>query len=219
MRTVICCLIMFCSTSMKAQLDSKVDSISNELCLYLKSLQGSDSTILYTLYDKQWESFLKTVDEHKLEKVEQVLFFRLQRNCVAFSDLLNRLDGGSDYFIMKETKPESVISPEQIRAFKQQNLFYYYENNDAMTHVLIEDGYWIESFPDQTVSKLYIEWIGETTFKLVFIDSDNLMKSNFSQEGDEYYYEILNQGEDYYTLIVYIPGQDRYYQFKLFYFQ
>ncbi len=81
----------------------------------------------------------------------------------------------------------------------------------------MEKGKWTDFFSDKTFSKLTYDWISETEFELVFIESNNETRSNFSVKGDKYIYQVLTKENNFYLMTVNIPGQDTFEKFKLYY--
>ncbi len=80
----------------------------------------------------------------------------------------------------------------------------------------METGYWTDSFSNKTFSKLTCNWINDTEFELVFIESNNETRSNFSVAGDKYIYQVLSKEKDFYLLSVNIPGQKTFEKFKIY---
>ena len=81
----------------------------------------------------------------------------------------------------------------------------------------MEKGNWTDSFSNNSLSKLTYNWINETEFELLFLESDNETRSNFSVKGDKYIYQILSKENGFYLMTVNIPGQETFEKFKMYY--
>lgn len=195
-----------------------VDSVSVEMCDYLKTIEISNDTLkINALYEDMLYPYLGTLEESKTQKVSQQIYYRLQRNCVEFRDLLDRLEPPKEAVTRITKKPKSTISKKELETFKKRKDFYYFEVSGDTTHVIMEDGSWTDLFVDETVSKLTYEWINDTEFKLVFVESDNESRVNFSVKGDQYVYKVLSKKANLYNLSVNIPGQKTYEMFKIYF--
>ena len=196
----------------------EIDSVSNVMCDYLKKLKTKNDTLkIKSLYENQLYPYLGKIDESKVDKVGDQVYYRLQRNCVEFRDLLDRLEPPKEEITRITKKPKPEISEMELKEFKNQKKFYYFEVDGDTTNVLMEIGYWTDSFSDKTFSKLTYNWINETEFELVFIESNNEMRSNFSVKGDKFIYQVLSKGKDFYLMSVNIPGQKTFEKFKIYY--
>lgn len=196
----------------------EIDSVSNVMCDYLKKLKTKNDTLkIKSLYENQLYPYLGKIDESKVDKVGDQVYYRLQRNCVEFRDLLDRLEPPKEEITRITKKPKPEISEMELKEFKNQKKFYYFEVDGDTTNVLMEIGYWTDSFSDKTFSKLTYNWINETEFELVFIESNNEMRSNFSVKGDKFIYQVLSKGKDFYLMSVNIPGQNTFEKFKIYY--
>jgi hypothetical protein len=169
------------------------------------------------MYQNQLYPYLGTIDESKVEKVAEQVYYRLQRNCVEFMDILNRLEPPKEETTRTNKKPKSKITDVELKEFKKQKKFYYFEVAGDTTDVLMENGYWTDSFSDGTFSNLTYKWISETEFELVYIESNNETRSNFSVQGDQYIYQVLSKGADFYLMSLNIPGQETFEKFKMYY--
>ena len=196
----------------------QIDSVSYVMCSYLRNLDIKNDTLkLNTLYEKQVFPYLGGIDEALAPKVGQQLYYRLQRNCVDFRALLDRLDPPKEAPTRLTEKPKSGISKKELKEFKEQRRFYYFEVSGDSTSVLMDKGKWTDSFSDKTNSYLDYNWINDTEFELVFIESNNETRSNFSAKGDKYVYQVLAKEPNYYLMSVNIPGQETFEKFKMYF--
>ncbi len=89
------------------------------------------------------------------------------------SNLLDRLKPPKETVTRIKEKPKPEISKKQLKEFKNQRKFYYFEVTGDTTKVIMEKGNWTDSFSDKTFSKLTYNWINETEFELVFLNKHN----------------------------------------------
>ncbi|WP_430405732.1 hypothetical protein [Fluviicola sp.] len=218
MKKTLIILLIGISNGTFSQTIKEIDSVSNLMCDYLKKLKTKDDTLkISLLYQNQLSPYLGTIDESKVEKVAEQVYYRLQRNCVEFMDILNRLDPPKEETTRTNKKPKSKLTVLEIKEFTTQKKFYYFEVNGDTTNVLMENGYWTDSFSDGTFSNLTYKWISDTEFELVYIESNNETRSNFSVQGDQYIYQVLSKGADFYLMSLNIPGQETFEKFKIYY--
>lgn len=201
-----------------SQTITEIDSMSNVMCDYLKNLEIKNDTLkIKSLYEKQLYPYLGKIEQSKTQKVGQQVYYRLQRNCVEFRNLLDKLEPPKEAVTRITEKPKSKISKKQLKEFKKQKKFHYFEVAGDTTKVIMEQGKWTDTFANKTFSKLTYNWISETEFELFFIESNNETRSNFSVRGDTYIYKVLSQEDGFYLMTVNIPGQKTFEKFKLYY--
>lgn len=201
-----------------SQTIEKVDSVSYIMCDYLENIDSSNDTLKMTsFYEEQFYPFLHTVGEEDIQKVGNQLWYRLQKNCVEFRNLLDRLDPPKDGHKRLTKKPKSKIKKKDLNAFKNQKEFYYFEASGEKTKVIAMDGIWLDLFSDSTFSKLTYNWINKTEFELVYIESNNETRSNFSIKGDTYMYQVISKEDNYYILSLNIPEQNAYETIRMYY--
>jgi len=218
MKNILILFLIGISNISFSQTMTEIDSVSFVMCEYLKQSDiKNDGAQLQALVEKQLIPYLKKGEQSKAEKVGQQVYYRLQRNCVEFRNLLDRLEPPKEKVVRITEKPKSEISKRQLKEFKKQKEFYYFEVLGDTTTVLMDNGFWTDSFTDKTFSNLSYKWISKKEFELVFIKSDNETRSNFSVKGDKFVYQVLAQEENYYLLSVNIPGQKVFEKIKLYY--
>jgi hypothetical protein len=218
MKKILIILLIGITNSIFSQSITEIDSVSNLMCNYLQKLEIKNDTLKFNiLYEKQLYPYLGKVEQSKTQKVGQQVYYRLQRNCVEFRNLLDRLEPPKEAVIRLTKKPKPEISKKQIKEFKKQTEFLYLEVARDTTKILMENGKWTDSFSDKTFSKLTYNWINETEFELVFIESNNEARSNFSVKGDKYIYQVLSKEVEFYSMSVNIPGQKTFEKFKMYY--
>jgi hypothetical protein len=218
MKKTLIILLIGISNITFSQTMTEIDSVSYEMCDYLKNLDIKNDTLkINTLYEKQLYPYLGKFEQSQTQKIGQQVYYRLQRNCVEFRNLLDRLEPPKEAVTRITEKPKPEISKKQLKEFKNQKEFYYFEVAGDTTRVKMEKGKWTDSFSDNTTSNLTYNWINETEFELVFMESNNETRSNFSVKGDKYIYQILSKKDGYYQMTVNIPGQETFEKFKMYY--
>lgn len=220
MRYYVVFLLFLGASPVFSQTIIEIDSVSSVLCIELeKTHDVSNDTIRYNnLIETQINKYLGTVEAKNVDRVGRTLYYRLQRNCQEFVELLDRLHPGKKNEIKRVvTKPKSTISKKDLKLFKKTDSFFYYEVNGDRVDLTMSEGKWEDSFKDQTTSKLDYEWISETDFLLTFIGSDNDLRKNFSVPGDQFLYSVISKEKDYFILTVKIPSHTKYDEIKLYY--
>ncbi|MBC8757245.1 hypothetical protein H2O64_21425 [Kordia sp. YSTF-M3] len=218
MKNIVLLFLIGMSNLAFSQTMTQIDSISNIFCDYLKQSDIKNDTLkINTLYEKQFYTYLRNVESSKVDKVGNQLYYRLQRNCLEFRELLDRLEPPKEAVVRITEKPTPEISRKQLKEFKNQKKFYYFEVAGDTTKVVMKDGFWTDSFTNKTYSKLTYNWINDTEFELIFIESNNESRSNFSAKGDKFVYQVLSKEEDFYFMSVNIPGQKTFDKFKIYY--
>ncbi len=210
-------IVLLISTFSFAQ-HKNIDILTDEMCLSFKNNERlSDSVRITILNEKFIIPYLNQFSEAEKPSIIDQLYFRFQKNCKEFVDYLYRIDPPKkDDWKKLDSRPDIVITEKELDDFKNQHNFYYFEWEGEKTTVEISKKYWTETFADQTKSKLYFKWVSRNQFELEFIESNNAGRKNFSKKGDKYFYEIVSKENDYYWILVTIPGQQQLLMFKLF---
>src|SRR5690606_16295768 len=132
-------------------------------------------------------------DERTHREIMTNMYYRLQRNCREFAIILDRLAENQGDWACVESKPATALNKKTCRGFMQHKKYSYLEASGERVNVVVDGGYWYESFPDGTYSRCAFKWVTDCEFELEFIESDNRSRKNFSTRGDRYRYQILNQ--------------------------
>lgn len=220
MKKITCILLWItCSATVFSQTITQIDSVSQSMCLYLNKMDiKNDSLAVNSLYNNMVIPYLNTFETSKMDKIGQQVYYRLQRNCVEFRELLDRIAPPKESVSRLDYKPKSEVSKVDLQKLKNAKRLYYFEVSGDTTQVLIKDGKWLETFADDTYSNLDMKWITNTEFQLVFNSSNNETRSNFSVRGDAYVYQVLTKEDNYYVVSVNIPGQPIYEKLKIYYY-
>lgn len=215
--SVVTALIL-CSSYTKAQSIQQIDSVAAMMCDHLKDLKvKNDTARLEYLYKSQLYPYIATVERAKSREVGNRVYYRLQRNCTTFSELLDRLEPPKEAQQRVTIKPTPSISAQDISEFKNKENFYYFEVNGDTTLVHMKDGKWKDQFTDQTTSNLDYTWLNDYEFELTYLHSNNEGRSLFSAPGDTYIYQLLDKKDTYYEMSLNIPSQKVYVKFKLYF--
>lgn len=194
------------------------DKIADEMCSNFRQNENlSDSARIKILNEKYIIGYLNSFPQAKRKEKGQNLYFRFQKNCQDFREYLHRVNPAqNDYWVRLSERPKIYITDSQIKEFKNSKNFYYTESAGEKTKVKTDKKYWKETFADGTYSKLFFNWIDVNKFELEFIESSNNGRKNFSKKGDKYVYEVIGKENNYYWILVEIPGQSELLKFKLF---
>jgi hypothetical protein len=211
-------IICLSSAFAKAQTMKQIDSVATMMCDHLKDLKiANDTARIEYLYKSQLYPYLETVERSKMQTTGSKIYYRMQRNCTAFSELLDRLEPPKEAVERLTVKPVPTITNAEAETFRNRSRFFYYEVNGDTTTVSMNEGKWQENFTDNTFSKLDYTWLNDTEFELAFIESNNEGRMLFSLAGDKYVYQLLAVKDGYYDMTVHIPGQQVYSKFRLYY--
>jgi len=220
MKHLFLSLVVIVVLKSQGQTIQQIDSLTHEFCDFVTNSQlNTDQKKLEVLNNNMIIPYLRKLKDADTEKVFQQIFFRLQRNCLEFSLLLERLEPetkGEKPERLRE-KPKTQLTVPQIEEFKKRTKFYYVEHDGTKTKVNIKAEKWEDKFKDKTFSRLTMRWIGQAEFQLEFIESDNLTRKNMSVPGDLYNYQIISKEDKFYWLSYNVPGQEIYTKFKLYF--
>lgn len=197
-------LIPFYSLS---QSDKDIDGLCDKICVSIeKSTASSDEEKVAAAFEENMISF---IEFHELTVVDELLdkvYYRLQKRCPIFVDILTTanqtLENGDWEFI--EKSPKITLTKKEARSFAKEKSLYYFEADRKKTFVSIKGGKWIETFSDGTTSTLKFKWTGDTTFDLIFIESNNETRKNFSNPGDVYSYTLTSKEDGFYYFVAHL---------------
>jgi len=188
-----------------------------DLCNEFKQkTEKADTILIQEAYEKVVMPYLDKWPEEKRDSVSRSIYFRLQKECPEFIQLLHRLDPMDSEEVKFFDKPQkSVISDKELQEFKDEKYFYYLANF-VTTYLIIDNGLWFEFLEDKTYSKNLMQWDDRNKFTLTFVESNNLEKKAYSREGDQYHYEIISKENDWYWIQMAEPGGNRFMHFKIY---
>lgn len=202
---------------LSAQTIQEIDSMTFEFCDFIKESQLSDQKKLDVLQDNLIIPYIRKFKNANAEQVFNQIFFRMQRNCLEFELLLDRLYPNPEQLERTKTKPECKLSNDELLQFKKIKKFYYTEHDGTKTKVRIEDGKWKERFKDKSYSRLHMRWMNESEFELEFIESNNFTRKNLSIPGDKYFYYVISKESNYYWVAYSSPNKEQFVKFKLYF--
>lgn len=206
------------SNLLTAQDQNKRDSIVNLICkTIVENRTDDDTTRVNIAFEKYLYNFLATYNETEREEVFTNIYYRLQRNCLEFKKILQKLIPNQGDWEMLTEKPTSKVTAQDCREFKQKRYYYYLEANGSKTRVEIHEGFWTDTFTDSTYSKLKFKWLNDCEFEIEFIESNNESRKNMSKKGDTYRYSIIDRKENYYDMVLEVVGAGQLSRFKMYY--
>jgi hypothetical protein len=211
-------ILLTISTVIFGQTEKQTDSLISVMCKSIKNNERlKDSTRLILVYGEHLFPFVERYDEKEREKITEKIYYRFQRNCRDFSDLLDRLNPPSEYWEKVADKPKSKLTKKQCQDFLKHKNYTYPDSNGDTVNLVIDKGLWTDNYKNGTYSKLKFKWINDNEFEIEFIESNNSIQSQFSKKGDKYIYQIIDKADDHYLMSVQVPGTEGYYLFHMGY--
>lgn len=199
------------------QENHKIDSISMEICLSVNSNPDlSDSELVTLIQNEHLSPYLKTQNINDQDSILNHILLRSEKLCSEYSALTFRINENKGDWILLSQKPESRLDEYLCMQFFENNSYYYLEPTGDKVNLEIKDGFWTDTFIDNTYSELKLIETANCEFEIQFIRSNNEMRKNFSKVGDRYRYQILDYENDKYYMSVEIPGQEQYFKFILY---
>ena len=213
----LCVCIIGCTNRPKLNKDLLVTSICN-------SFQNDDSIEpdsikVVRIFKRDLAPYLQGISDDSAAALTNFIYVRLQRDCVAFKDISDRLNGGlknSDWSDV-DIEPESEINEKESAAFFKLQHLKYRELNGDTVRASMTDSTWEDLFADGTYSRLSLSKINKSEFVITFIESNNKSRRNFSKPGEQYRYKILKKNDGYYSMFMQAVGSKIKLLFKLYY--
>jgi hypothetical protein len=202
-----------------AQKEAITDKLLQDICKSINERpEDSDSARVTSAFEKHLRPVLAKMNEKELEETYDLVFYRLQRLCLSFSNILTRNSPASkgDWQQVSE-KPASVLKSDVCRELLSHKKLTYLEVTGDTVLMDIRDGFYTDRFVDGTWSKLKFKWIGDCEFEIEFIESTNESRKNFSRPGDKYRYQLLSKHESYYAVSVQSVGREGYMTFRIYF--
>lgn len=211
--------IIFNINVLHSQSIQQIDSISKRMCESISGLKEyKDDVKITMLFQKHLPIFflnLNISSQSMADSISTRIYYRLQKNCDSFRNILTELEINKSDWIKIDEKPKSIVSSKDFAKFVKQSKFYYKEYNGKIVNVIISENIWTETFEDNTTSILEFKKKSDYEFELIFIKSTNSMRSNLSIKGDKYNYGIYKIDNGVYS--VWILNNDKTYSgFKLY---
>ena len=220
MKNYFTCLLFMISTIIFCQnIDEKRDLLIQNLCNILSKNKNLDDLARINLVnqDANLIKYFKDLPKDKIEAEEEALFYRFQKNCKEYADLIkNYSEKNTENWVSINYLPQSTINESDFKLIKKSSEFYYFDYEGNKTIVKIENNNWIEYFIDESFSKLKLHWLNNNDFNLEFIESNNSMKKSFSRKGEIYQYRILSKENDYYWVVYYNNDLSNIVKFKFY---
>jgi hypothetical protein len=216
-KTIKITLILF-TVNLYSQSQVQKDSIVTEICKTIKvDKHLNDSIRIENSYLKHLYPYLNKFPENERENIGISIYYRLQKNCKDFLEILDRNNPAKGDWKVLDKKPKILIDKLTSQSLKNFSKFRYFESaNGDIIQVILKNGFWTEYFLDSTYSKLKFNWIDDFKFEIEFIESNNESRKNFSKIGDKYIYEIFNKKDNYFELLIEYPNSDKYLTFKIY---
>ncbi|HLP39803.1 hypothetical protein [Lacibacter sp.] len=214
---IISALFVF-SLRSQSQVMINIDSLTEKMCTTFKTEKlDNDSLRVMNMFSKHLTSYASKLTEQELDSIFSKCFFRLQLSCNEFKIALEQQDINKGDFSAVDTLLQSLATQNECSAFFKTQKFMYLEPTGDTTHVLMTKNSWTDHFKDGTISRLSLVRTNDYDFELTFIESTNFTRKNLSNAGDKYHYRILEKKENYYIMLLSIPGNSRRYKFKMYF--
>jgi hypothetical protein len=169
-------------------------------------------------YARHIYPLLENLSEAKQNEIFDFVFFRMQRQCKEFMDILQKTTEQKGDWKEVESNPELKLTRDACREFSTRSDYYYLEASGDSVKVLLGKNSWQESFIDGSYSKLKFYWVSDCEFELEFIESNNTIRKNFSNKGDKYRYQLFDKSKNLYNISVEVVGMKSGFEtFKLYF--
>jgi len=111
------------------QTDAQKDSIINVMCEFLKrNSEINDSSRIMLTYNTHFYPFLNKFKEQERQEIGTNVYYRFQKNCVEFKELLDMLEPLKNDEIVVVVKPKPKLQKDVCKQFNQQKHLYYLES-------------------------------------------------------------------------------------------
>ena len=215
---LIIALFIFAKTA-NCQEEKITDQLLQQICNSIDSNKSdNDSIKVFQAFEKHLLPVMKDMDQAEAREAWEKTLIRLQRVCISFKKILDKMDPNtrSDWREV-DSKPLPSVDKSVCRDFSKLKNFTYLERSGDTVHLTIDNGFWTDHFKDGTYSKLKVRWKTDCELEIEFIESNNVIRKNFSKPGDKYSYQVLSKGDGFYLMSAEIVGQNRFLTFKLYY--
>ncbi|MFV8374727.1 hypothetical protein [Flavobacterium sp. LB1P71] len=213
-------IISFLSNSLSAQTIQQIDSVATKMCESLSGLKNIKDDVQVTMvFQKHLPDFYRRFNiqsQNIADSISDKIYYRIQRNCSAFLDLLNKLEENKSDWHKLSQKPKSLISKINCNTVLKGGNYYYKEYDGKIVNVLVNSNTWTETFEDNTKSNLVIHPKENCEFELEFVESNNETRKNFSVKGDIYNYGFYDIHDGIFDIWVLSKNDNAIYAFKLY---
>lgn len=205
-------VLLFTSGQMVCQTDKQIDSLATQLCKTLeKNVNLTDSIRIQSSYEAHLPQFIKKFPQDSDDAFDALMnkiFYRYQKNCKLVVELIKNNSKMHGDWKSLSSKPKNTVSKTKCRELDKLKKFYYIMPDGDRVNVSIDNGLWHEDFEDGTFSKLEFKWTSDCEFEIIFIESNNLSRKNFSSKGEVYHYGIYSEtGKDYFIWVNDVNGK------------
>lgn len=220
MRKILLTLLCFQCTLSIGQTISQLDSLTYKMCesfdtyKTLKEQERIDKVVQEHI--PQFYQKFKVSSQKVADSIGERIFFRLQRNCNTFIEIMGKQEENKSDWTIENEKPKTEIASKECTNFYKGGNFYYKEYDGKIVNVVMTKSTWTETFEDQSFSKLVFIPKPNCEFDLEFIESNNNSRKNFSVKGDRYPYGLYKFSEGIYYVWTYSDQDKKYYGFRLY---
>ncbi|MFD2892804.1 hypothetical protein ACFS5J_12360 [Flavobacterium chuncheonense] len=209
----------FGNSSLLGQNITKIDSLGTEMCQSLSKVNNMKTKekieFVFQSHLSAYFDKTKISSQREADSISTLIYYRLQKNCSVFLDMLGELEENKSDWQTLNIKPSSKISKIDYKSFLKGGNYYYKDYNGSIVNVHITEKTWSETFDDGTISKLTLISKSDGEFDLKFIESNNETRKNLSVKGDIYKYGIYEKNSDGF-LIWTSTNDNQFLGFKLY---
>ena len=196
------------------------DSTLEEMCKTLQTNPNntlSDTDRIKDVFQKHITPLVSDLNETEQTDALQFVYFRLQRVCKEFKSILDRIDTNKGDWVSVDQKPVSHLHKDEYIEMLKIGKFYYKEFSGDTVQLTLGNNIWEDHFKDGTYSRLKLRWLKDAEFQIEFIESNNLIRKNYSKPGDKYNYQLLEKKDNKYKLSAEVVGTGRFVTFYLYF--
>lgn len=198
-----------------------IDKLAKDACSCIEKQEVKNSDVIRSCFEDILISNMKELKEHyeantiedlDVENIGILIVSKLVKDCTFILENYNSEFVGSD----KEVTKQADLNCNDL---KNGDFYYLTKRPDTgildTTFVTISNTMFLERMNSgRTYSMLDIKWKENCEFDLIFKESNDPVKKNFSKPGDVYEYEILTNGVESFFLNLKWKGST--YQMELF---
>src|SRR5690606_3521663 len=140
MRSIILIACLLSSVHLFGQHQSSVDSMVMQICTDLENNPETDDSIrVHQSFSKHLTPYVSHLNEEAAMEFANNVFFRLQRNCKLFWDIMKRNSPTTEKWEDISDIPESRMTAEEFKDFRNHPFFTYLEPNGDTVSVSAYD--------------------------------------------------------------------------------
>ena len=217
---ILTLIFLLIGTSYNLSAQDIIDRLSKKLCKCIEKAEVKNATEMGPCFEDLLISNLKEIKEfYNAETIDDI-------DTAEFGNKISAKMIKECHYVL-DNFPSGVVGNQE-KVIKQPDLkcddlkkgdFFYLNERPEVgivdtTFVTISNNMFLERMKNgRTYSLLNIKWKDNCEFDLIFKESNDPMKKEYSKSGDVYEYEILTNGNE--SLFLKTTWMERSYQFEL----